>query len=65
MTTGYGSRGSASITGCPVNVITSGSYYTWDWKLAKYFKADIHVIPWSGKGMYPNCCDDGETMPSY
>lgn len=23
------------------------------------------VIAWSGKGMYENCCDSGETMPSY
>ena len=65
LTAGYGSRGSASTSGCPVNVITSGNYYTWDWKLAEYFKADIHVIAWSGKGMYANCCDDGETMPFY
>lgn len=23
------------------------------------------VVAWSGKGMYENCCDSGETMPSY
>ena len=27
--------------------------------------ADIIPIAWSGKGMYVNCCDNGETMPSY
>ena len=62
---GFGSRGSASTPGCPVNVITSGNYYTYNWKIAEYFKADLVPIAWSGKGMYMNCCDDGETMPSY
>jgi hypothetical protein len=33
--------------------------------LAEYFNADLVPIAWSGKGMYVNCCDNGETMPSY
>jgi lysophospholipase L1-like esterase len=45
--------------------MTSGNYYTYNWKLAEYFSADLVPIAYSGKGMYKNCCDDGETMPSY
>ena len=35
------------------------------WKIAEHFDADIVPIAWSGKGMYQNCCDDGERMPAY
>ena len=38
---GFGSRGSASTEGCPVNIITSGNYYTYNWKIAEYFQADL------------------------
>ena len=65
---GYGSRGSAALAksyGCPVDDNTSGNKYTYNWFLAENFTADIVPIAWSGKGMYQNCCDDGEKMPSY
>jgi len=63
---GYGSRGfSGAPLGCPVNGYTSGNPYTYNWFLAEYFNADLVPIAWSGKGMYENCCDNGETMPSY
>ncbi len=48
-----------------MDVVTSGNYYTYNWKLAEYFEADLVPIAWSGKGMYINGYDDGETMPSY
>lgn len=62
---GFGSRGSAETPQCPVTGWTSGNPYTYNWFLAEYFKADIVPVAWSGKGMYQNCCDNGETMPSY
>ncbi len=63
---GYGARGTSETINCPVNVITSGNYYTYNWKLAEYFQADIVPIAWSGKGMYQNYGGvGGETMPSY
>lgn len=62
---GFGSRGSASTHGCPVTGWTSGNPYTYNWFLAEYFQADLVPIAWSGKGMYQNCCDNGETMPAY
>jgi len=61
---GYGARGSADIAqefGCPVNENTSGNKYTYNWAIAEHFKADLIPIAWSGKGMYENCCDSGET----
>eukprot|EP01127_Copromyxa_protea_P009358 TRINITY_DN2201_c0_g1_i1.p1 TRINITY_DN2201_c0_g1~~TRINITY_DN2201_c0_g1_i1.p1 ORF type:complete len:362 (-),score=75.30 TRINITY_DN2201_c0_g1_i1:17-1102(-) len=62
---GYGSRGTVATHGCPVTGITSGNTYTYNWFLGEYFEADLVPIAWSGKGMYQNCCDNGETMPSY
>lgn len=63
---GYGSRGYANPPyGCPVAGMTSGNYYTYNWALAESFSANLVPIAWSGKGMYENCCDNGETMPSY
>ena len=49
----------------PVDDNTSGNYYSYNWKLAEALMANIIPIAWSGKGMYQNCCDNGETMPSY
>jgi len=63
---GYGSRGyHGAPAGCPVTGYTSGNPYTYNWMLAESFDADLIPIAWSGKGMYQNCCDNGETMPSY
>jgi len=63
---GFGSRGyRGAPDGCPVNQYTSGNYYTYNWFIAESFDADIVPIAWSGKGMYQNCCDNGETMPAY
>lgn len=63
---GYGSRGyQGAPGGCPVNGWTSGNPYTYNWFIAENFQADIIPIAWSGKGMYQNCCDNGEKMPSY
>eukprot|EP01126_Amoeba_proteus_P010696 TRINITY_DN141_c0_g2_i2.p1 TRINITY_DN141_c0_g2~~TRINITY_DN141_c0_g2_i2.p1 ORF type:complete len:256 (-),score=28.24 TRINITY_DN141_c0_g2_i2:118-885(-) len=59
---GFGSRGFDGE--CGANPINSGNPYTYNWKLAEYFNADLIPIAWSGKGMYENCCDDGKTMPS-
>lgn len=50
---------------CPVSDATSGNKYTYNWQIAEHFNADIVPIAWSGKGMYQNCCDMGETMPAY
>ena len=63
---GYGARGYAGApNGCPVDDNTSGNKYTYNWQLAEALNANIVPIAWSGKGMYQNCCDNGETMPSY
>jgi len=65
---GYGSRGNAKLHAqnvCPVSDATSGNKYTYNWQIAEHFNADIVPIAWSGKGMYQNCCDMGETMPAY
>jgi lysophospholipase L1-like esterase len=65
---GYGSRGDAdlhSMNICPVSDATCGNKYTYNWQIAEHFKADLVPIAWSGKGMYQNCCDEGEKMPSY
>jgi hypothetical protein len=65
---GYGSRGSAALHAadeCPVNDLTSGNLYTYNWKIAEHFSAQLVPIAWSGKGMYKNCCDNGELMPAY
>ena len=63
---GYGARGYANPPyGCPVAGMTSGNPYTYNWALAEAFNANLVPIAWSGKGMYENCCDNGETMPSY
>jgi hypothetical protein len=45
--------------------LSQGNYYSYNWALAEAFSADLIPIAWSGKGMYENCCDNGETMPSY
>ena len=65
---GYGSRGHAALNAaheCPVNDITSGNMYTYNWKIAEAFNAQLIPIAWSGKGMFQNCCDEGERMPAY
>jgi len=63
---GYGARGSSNTANCAGNLDTSGNYYSYNWKLAEYFKADLVPIAWSGKGMYENYGGQGgETMPSY
>jgi len=63
---GFGSRGyHGAPHGCPVTGYTSGNPYTYNWFIAEYFNADLVPIAWSGKGMYQNCCDNGETMPHY
>lgn len=65
---GYGSRGNAALHAadeCPVNDLTSGNLYTYNWKIAEHFSAQLVPIAWSGKGMYKNCCDNGELMPAY
>jgi hypothetical protein len=60
---GYGSMGNGG--GCPVNSWTSSNYYAYDQFICRQFNANCTVVAWSGKGMYQNCCDNGETMPSY
>jgi lysophospholipase L1-like esterase len=60
---GYGSMGNGG--GCPVASWTSSNYYAWDQYICRQFNANCTVVAWSGKGMYQNCCDNGETMPSY
>lgn len=63
---GYGSRGYVGAPdGCKVDVVTSGNYYTYNHQICENFTADCTIIAWSGKGMYENCCDHGERMPSY
>lgn len=63
---GYGSRGSVNTSdNCPVMDFTSGVRGTYMDQLCEVFKADCSWIAWSGKGMFQNCCDSGETMPSY
>lgn len=60
---GYGANGVAG--NCPVNVVTSSNYGTYDHQLCDALGANCSIVAWSGKGMYENCCDSGETMPSY
>ena len=73
---GYGARGNAALHDtslvnnldrllCPINDQTSGNIYTYNWKIAEHFNADLAAIAWSGKGMFRNCCDPGEKMPAY
>ena len=73
---GYGSRGSDALRDktlpanadrelCPVVDMTSGNLYTYNWKIAEHFGAELAPIAWSGKGMFRNCCDLGERMPHY
>ena len=60
---GYGAMGIGG--GCPVMDWTSSNYATYDHDICEFFQANCSVVAWSGKGMYENCCDSGETMPSY
>jgi len=60
---GYGALGQGG--GCPVMDYTSGNFGTYNRQICDFFDAECSVIAWSGKGMYANCCDNGETMPSY
>ena len=60
---GYGASGIGG--GCPVMDYTSGNFGTYNRQLCDAFDAECSVVAWSGKGMYANCCDNGETMPSY
>lgn len=73
ISSGYGSRGSSKMNRlhqCPVNDLTSGNKYTYNWAIAEAFGAEMSAIAWSGKGMYRNCCEGTyskrwavETMP--
>ena len=60
---GYGASGVGG--DCPVMDYTSGNYGTYNRQICDAFDAECSVVAWSGKGMYENCCDSGETMPSY
>ena len=60
---GYGAYGVGG--GCPVMDYTSGNGKTYNRQICEFFGANCSVVAWSGKGMYENCCDSGETMPSY
>jgi lysophospholipase L1-like esterase len=60
---GYGASGVGG--GCPVMDYTSGNFATYNRLLCDAFDAECSVVAWSGKGMMVNCCDLGETMPSY
>lgn len=59
---GYGSQCAG---GGPVMDWTSGNYGTYNQLLCDHFQANCSIVAWSGKGMYENCCDNGETMPQY
>jgi len=66
ITAGFGARGFSNPPfPCQVNMITSGNYYTYNHFICENFTADCTTLAWSGKGMYENCCDNGETMPAY
>ena len=45
------------------------SCHSWRSSYSRYIGdalgAATQAIAWSGKGVYKNCCDDGETMPQY
>jgi hypothetical protein len=60
---GYGAMGIGGY--CPVMDWSSSNVATYDHMICEYFQANCSVVAWSGKGMYQNCCDNGETMPSY
>jgi len=60
---GYGSNGVAG--NCPVNVVTSSNWASYNRLLCDALGANCSIVAWSGKGMYENCCDSGEKMPSY
>lgn len=61
--TGYGAMGQNGA--CPVMDWSSSNYFSWDRMVCDHFQANCSIVAWSGKGMYENCCDSGETMPSY
>jgi len=60
---GYGAMG--VVGNCPVMDWSSSNYATYDHAICEFFQANCSIVAWSGKGMYENCCDEGETMPSY
>jgi hypothetical protein len=65
---GYGSRCDAfpyNIPGGDVMDFSSGNTATYNHHICEHFGALCSVVAWSGKGMYENCCDQGERMPSY
>lgn len=62
ITVGYGSLGGGPCTATPY---TEDNFYTYDRYLCDNFTANCTVVAFSGKGMYENCCDNGETMPAY
>jgi lysophospholipase L1-like esterase len=62
ITVGYGSTGHGP---CPADSVTSDNSRTYDAYLVANFSANSSIIAWSGKGMYENCCDNGERMPQY
>lgn len=62
ITAGFGSTGTGP---CPAGAITNDNSRTYGAYLCANFSANCSIIAWSGKGMYENCCDDGERMPQY
>jgi len=53
---GFGAKGSSSTPNCEVFSI----YYTYGWKIAEYFKADLVPIAVSGGQMASNSCGVSE-----
>ena len=60
---GYGALAAAG--GCLGDALDSSNLASWDQRVCEGFAANCSIVAWSGKGMYENCCDSGETMPSY
>jgi len=63
LTAGFGSRGVSPP--CQTNSFSSSNYFSYTRYICDGLQAACTCIAWSGKGMWKNCCDDGETMPSY
>jgi hypothetical protein len=66
LTAGFGSMGTSGPSiPCPANQYTTSNYFSYSRIIGDHFNADSSIIAYSGKGMYENCCDNGETMPGY
>jgi GDSL-like Lipase/Acylhydrolase family len=63
LTAGFGSRGSTPP--CAATQYSSSNFHSYSRLSCDALDAECSVIAVSGKGMFANCCDDLEKLPSY